>query len=172
MTARRYGPLEKLDATHELDDFDCGQEPLNRFLIRFALANQKADSAQTYCVCRTGERRVVGFYSLTVGAVDRAEAPSRTTKGLPRHPVPVMLLARLAVDISEQGRGLGKALLKDALLRTAQAAEIAGIRAFLVHAKDEAARAFYERFDFEPSPVDPFLLFLLMKDVRAVLQEE
>lgn len=172
MSARRYGPVEKLDAIHELDDFDCGQDPLNRFLIRFALTNQKADSAQTYCVCRSGERRVVGYYSPTVGAVDRAEAPSRTVKGLARHPVPVMLLARLAVDTSEQGRGLGKALLKDALLRTAQAAEIAGIRAFLVHAKDEAARAFYERFDFEPSPVDPFQLFLLMKDVRAALQEE
>jgi len=168
----RYGSVEKLDATHELDGFDCGQEPLNRFLIRFALANQKADSAQTYCVCRSGERRVIGYYSLTVGAVDRGEAPSRTVKGLARHPVPVMLLARLAVDASEQGRGLGKALLKDALLRTAQAADIVGIRAFLVHAKDEAARGFYERFDFEPSPVDPFQLFLLMKDVRAALEEK
>ena len=136
------------------------------------LTNQKADSAQTYCVCRSGERRVIGYYSLTVGAVDRAEAPSRTVKGLARHPVPVMLLARLAVDASEQGRGLGKALLKDALLRAAQAADIAGIRAFLVHAKDEAARAFYERFDFESSPVDPFQLFLLMKDVRVALEEK
>ncbi|MGK9236681.1 GNAT family N-acetyltransferase [Inquilinus limosus] len=170
MSTRRYGPVEKLDASHDLESFDCGKEPLNRFLIRFALTNQKADSAHTYCVCRAGERRVAGYYSLAVGSVGRAEVPSRIAKGLPRHPVPVMLLARLAIDKSEQGRGLGKALLKDALLRTAQAAEIAGIRAFLVHAKDGEARVFYERFDFEPSPVDPFQLFLLMKDVRAALQ--
>lgn len=170
MSARRYGLVEKLDASHDLEGFDCSREPLNRFLIRFALTNQKADSAHTYCICRTGERRVVGYYSLAVGAVDRAEVPSRVAKGLPRHPVPVMLLARLAIDKVEQGRGLGRALLKDALLRTAQAAEIAGIRAFLVHAKDDDARTFYERFDFEPSPVDPFQLFLLMKDVRAALQ--
>jgi GNAT superfamily N-acetyltransferase len=170
VSARRYGPVEKLGAGHDLEGFDCGREPLNRFLIRFALTNQKADSAHTYCVCRAGERRVVGYHSLVVGSVGRAEAPSRIAKGLPQHPVPVMLLARLAIDKTEQGRGLGKALLKDALLRTVQAAEIAGIRAFLVHAKDEEARTFYERFDFEPSPADPFQLFLLMKDVRAALQ--
>lgn len=170
MTAQTqaFSPVKKLDASHEVDAFDCGKEPLNRFVQRHALVNQKAGSAQTWVVCR-GEQRVVGYYSLAVGAVEHAGAPGRVSKGLARHPIPVMLLARLAIDRSEQGKGLGKALLRDALLRTVQAADIAGIRALLVHAKDDEARAWYERFDFEPSPSDPYHLFLLMKDLRAIL---
>lgn len=160
--------VEKLASSHDLDAFDCGKAPLDRFLRRFALVNQKAGSAQTYVVCR-GDRRVVGYYSLTVGAVNPADAPDRVVKGLARHPVPVMLLARLAVDRTERGHGLGRALLKDALLRTVQAADVAGIRALLVHAKDEEARAWYESFEFEPSPTDPYHLFLLMKDARALI---
>jgi len=162
--------VEKLNASHEVDAFACGKAPLDLFLQRFALGNQKAGSAQTYVVCR-GEQRVVGYYSLAVGAVEHADAPGRVSKGLARHPIPVMLLARLAIDRSEQGKGLGKALLKDALLRTAQAADIAGIRALLVHAKDDEARVWYEGFDFEPSPTDPDHLFLLMKDLRSLLGE-
>ena len=160
--------VEKLTASHSLDAFDCGKEPLDRFLKRFALTNQKSGSAQTYVVCR-GVGRVVGYYSLCVGAVEHAEAPERIVKGLAKHPIPVMLLARLAIDRSEQGRGLGKALLKDALLRTVQAAEIAGIRALLVHAKDDEARAWYAAFEFEPSSTDAYQLFLLMKDLRALV---
>lgn len=160
--------VAKLDASHEVDGFDCRKEPLDRFLKRFALVNQKAGTAQTYVACRGG-RRVLGYYSLAVGAVEHANAPERVGKGLARHPIPIMLLARLAVDRSEQGRGLGKALLRDALLRTAQAADIAGIRALLVHAKDDEARAWYERFDFEPSPTESFHLFLLLKDLRTAL---
>ena len=121
-----------------MEAFGCGQPALDQFLQRYALVNQKANSAQTYVCCRGGE--VVGFYSLAVGGVDPEDAPTRVMKGLARHPVPVMILARLAVDKDHQGGGLGKALLKDALLRTAQAADIAGIRCLLVHAKDEAAR--------------------------------
>ena len=169
MSAAPYGAVQKLSAGHDTGAFDCGKEALDRFLKRYALVNQKANSAQTYVVCREGSDAVVGYYSLTVGGVEHAKAPKRVTQGLARHPVPVMLLARLAVDRSEQGRGLGKALLKDALLRTAQASDIAGIRAIIVHAKDEEARAFYERLDFEPSPTDPFHLFLLMKDLRAIV---
>jgi GNAT superfamily N-acetyltransferase len=165
---RQLSTVEKLNAAHELDAFDCGKEPLNRFPQRFAFSNQKAGSAQTYVACR-GERRVVGYYSLAVGAVEPGDAPGRVSKGLARHPIPIMLLARLAVDRTEQRRGLGKALLKDALLRTAQAADIAGIRALLVHAKDDGARAWYEGFDFEPGPTDPYQLFLLMKDLRALI---
>ena len=166
--AEGLSPVEKLAAHHEVDPFDCGKEPLDRFLKRFALANQNAGSARTYVACR--RRRVVGYYSLAAGAVQPADAPIRVGKGLARHPIPVMLLARLAVDRSCQGQGLGKALIKDALLRTAEAAEIAGIRALLVHAKDEEARVWYEALEFEPSPTDPRHLFLLMKDLHAVLQ--
>ena len=155
-------------ADHLVDSFDCGKPPLDHFLQRFAVINQKTGSARTYAVCR--DRRVVAYYSLIVGAVEHTRAPARIGKGLPRHPIPVMLLARLAVDVREQGRGLGSALLKDALWRTAGAADIAGIRALLVHAKDDEARAWYEAHDFEPSPVDPYHLFLLMKDLRAILR--
>lgn len=147
--------------------FDCGQAALNQFLLRYALVNQKANSAQTYVCCLRGE--VVGFYSLAVGSVEPEDAPARVTKGLAKHPVPVMILARLAVDRQHQGQGLGQALLKDALLRTAQAAEIAGIRCLLVHAKDESARQWYASWEFEVSPTDPYHLFLMLKDLKALL---
>lgn len=161
-------PVAKLSPEHDTSAFDCGSEDLDRFLKRYALASQRAHGAQTYVACRG--RRVVGYYSLAVGAVEPARAPPRVTRGLARHPVPVMVLARLAVDRAEQGRGLGQALLKDALLRTAQAADIAGMRALIVHAKDEGARRWNERFDFEASPTDSDHLFLLMKDVARLLR--
>jgi GNAT superfamily N-acetyltransferase len=107
-----------------------------------------------------------------VGDVEYTNAPDRLTKGLARHPVPIMLFARLAVATSWQGKGLGAGLLKDSMLRTLQAADIAGIRAFAVHAKDEEARAFYEHFDFVPSPTDPYHLFRLLKDIRGILRSD
>nr|WP_319025427.1 GNAT family N-acetyltransferase [Acidithiobacillus thiooxidans] len=113
---------------------------------------------------------MVGYYSLAVGSVDPQAAPSRVMKGLARHPVPVMILARLAVDKEHQRKGLGQALLRDALLRTAQAADIAGIRCALVHAKDDAARQWYESWEFEPSPTDPYHLFLMLKDLKSLLR--
>ena len=162
-----YEPVRKLSSADSAEAFDCGQPALNQFLQRYALVNQKANSAQTWVCCLRGE--VVGFYSLAVGSVDPEDAPARVMKGLARHPVPVMILARIAVDRDHQGKGLGKALLRDALLRTAQAADIAGIRCLLVHAKDEAARQWYESWEFEPSPTDPYHLFLLLKDLKALL---
>jgi GNAT superfamily N-acetyltransferase len=108
---------------------------------------------------------------VSAGSVSLEEAPARITKGLARHPIPVILLARLAVDKSEQRTGLGKALLKDALARIARAADIVGARAVLVHAIDERARTFYEHFDFEPSPIHELQLMLLMKDLRKALEE-
>ena len=162
-----YESVRKLAPADPTEGFDCGQPALNQFLQRFALVNQKAHSAQTYVCCRHGE--VVGFYSLAVGSVDLEDAPARVMKGVVRHPVPVMILARLAVDRDHQGKGLGQALLKDALLRTAQAADIVGIRCLLVHAKDEAARQWYESWEFEPSPSDPYHLFLMLKDLKALL---
>lgn len=168
MTSGSLGQVEKLSAHHALDAFESGQSPLGQFLKRFALANQRARRAQTYVVCR-GANQVVGYYSLCVGAVGHAAASERVRKGLANHPVPVMIFARLIIALLEQKRGLGKALLKDALLRTVQAADIVGIRALLVHAKDDEARRRYLNFDFEESPNDPYHLFLLMKDLRAIL---
>lgn len=164
-----YEPVRKLSTLDVVDGFDCGSPELNQFLQQYALVNQKANSAQTYvCCCQEG---VVGYYSLAVGSVVYQAAPPRVSKGLARHPVPVMILARLAVDLAYQGKGLGRALLKDALLRTVQAAGIAGIRALLVHAKDDTAREWYASRDFEPSPTDPFHLFLLLKDLKHILGE-
>lgn len=161
----RFGPVHKLTAAAEAGAFDCGQHELNLFLHRYALVNQRANSAQTYVSCVGGD--VVGYYSLCVGSVGFDEAPHRVIKGLARHRVPVMLLARLGVDQRFQCQGLGRALLKDAILRTLQAADIAGIRALLAHAKDEQAKQWYLSWDFEPSPTDPFHLFLLIKDMLA-----
>jgi GNAT superfamily N-acetyltransferase len=162
--------VEKLRANHAIQSFDCGRDELNRYLLRYAWQNQQAGAAQTY-VGLAGDA-VLGYYMLAVGHVMREEAPQRLTKGLARHPVPIMLLARLAVDKRWQGEGVGKALLKDAMLRTLQAADIAGIRAFAVHAKDEDARNFYLKFDFIPSPSDPMHLFVLLKDVRRIVSGE
>jgi GNAT superfamily N-acetyltransferase len=160
--------IEKLRRSHDLDKFDCGREALNRFLIRYAFPNQQAEASQTYIAL--ADEEVVGYYTLVVGAVECSGAPERLSKGLARPPVPIMLLARLAVATSWQGKGLGSGLLKDAMLRTLQAADIAGIRAFAVHAKDDEAKSFYERFDFVASPSDPYHLFRLLKDIRAALR--
>ena len=158
--------VEKLRPEHSIEGFDCGREELNRYLLRYAWANQQAGAAQTY-VGLAGNA-IVGYHTLAVGQVSREEAPARLTKGLARHPVPILLLARLAVDRRWQGQGVGKALLKDAMQRTLQAADIAGIRAFAVHAKDNEAPSFYQKFDFIPSPTDPMHLFVLLKDVRRI----
>ena len=167
MSSQAYEPVRKLAGSDSVESFDCGQLALNQFLVRFALVNQKSNIAQTYVSCASGA--VVGFYSLAVGSVAPAAAAPRVIKGIPQHPVPVMILARLAVDLQHQGAGLGKALLKDALMRTAQAADIAGIRALLVHAKDESARRWYLNWEFEPSASDPLHLFLLKKDIKSMV---
>lgn len=160
--------IEKLHRRHAIDAFDCGREALNRFLVRYAFQNQQAGASQTYIACAGDE--IIGYYTLVVGHVAYNDSPARLTKGLAHHPVPIMLLARLAVASAWQGKGCGSGLLKDAMLRTLQAADIAGIRAFAVHAKDDEARAFYRHFDFVPSPSDPYHLFRLLKDIRAALK--
>ncbi len=161
--------VEKLRLDHPIESFDCGREELNRYLIRYAWQNQQAGAAQSY-VGVVGEV-IVGYYTLVVGQVTLENAPKRLKKGLAKHPVPIMLLARLAVDHRWQGQGVGKALLRDAMQRTLQAADIAGIRAFAVHAKDDEARRFYQHFDFIPSPTDQMHLFVLLKDVRRIISE-
>lgn len=160
--------IEKLRPDHNVEAFDCGVEALNRFLHRFALQSQRSGASQTY-VARIGAT-IVGYYSLAVGQVTYDGAPARVAKGLARHPIPIMLLARLAVHQHRQGEGLGAALLKDAMLRTLQAADIAGIRALAVHAKDEKARRFYEHFNFVASPTDPMHVFVLLKDVQNAVR--
>lgn len=145
-----------------LEGFDSGEPELNQWLVRQAQRNQASGGSRTYVTTRDG--RVVGYYSLATGSVVHAEVSGRIRRNQP-NPVPVILLGRLAVDRKEQGRGLGAHLLRDAITRTVEAANIVGVRALLVHALHEQARQFYLNFDFEPSPTDPLHLFLLIKDV-------
>lgn len=159
--------VEKLRPDHPIEGFDCDREELNRYLLRYALQNQQAGAGQTYV--GLADDTVVGYHTLTVGHVTQQQAPERLAKGLARHSIPVMLLARLAVDHRRHRQGIGKALLRDAMQRTLQAADIAGIRAFAVHAKDERVRLFYQHFDFIESPTDPLHLFVLLKDVRRIV---
>ncbi len=160
--------VELLTSAHDTGHFDCGtHRSLNVWLRKYALQSQSGDSARTYVVHRDG--LVVGYYAIAAGSVGRDAATQRAGRGQPNQPIPVALLGRLAVDRQEQGKGLGAALLKDALLRIEAAADVLGIRAILVHAIDRQARAFYERYDFERCPSDDLHLMLLMKDLRKQL---
>ncbi|MFH0725422.1 MAG: GNAT family N-acetyltransferase [Pseudomonadota bacterium] len=157
--------IEKLQRVHEVEAFNCGQAELDRFLIRHALQAQQMNSSQTY-VGLSGET-VIGFYTIVAGEARHADAPVRVVKGMPRHPIPLLVLARLAVHSEWQGRGIGAGLLLDALGRTSRAADIVGARALAVHAKDDSAAAFYLHFGFMPSPTDKRHLFMLINDIRA-----
>ncbi|SRR5579883_3356615 len=159
--------LAKLDFAHDATGFDCGNDALNRFIKVHALQGQRANVSRTY-VALTDDGAIVGYHTLVVGSVVHDEAPERLKKGIPRHPVPVIILARLAVDNSWQGRGLGAALVTDAMRRILQAADIAGVRGMLVHAKDAAARAFYEHLGFEAFPGSPLILYRLLKDIQLM----
>ena len=161
--------IAKLAPQHRVDAFECGAPPLDTYLKRHALASQNAGAAQTYVVAVGDE--VVGYYSVPTAQVEHAGAMERLRKGVARHPIPVILIARLGVASRWQGKGLGAALLLDALRRVLAAADIVGVRAVMVHAKDEGARRFYEHFDFDPSPVDPLQLFLLVKEVARLVPE-
>jgi GNAT superfamily N-acetyltransferase len=154
-----------------LDDFNCGEPALDDWLKRHASAAQAADSARVFVVTLGDGETVVGYYALAAAQVAPEDATARALKGQPRaRPVPAILLARLAVDQRHQGAGLGRSLLQDVLLRCTEAAEAIGARVLLVHAKHDAAKAWYIQFGFEESPTDPLHLLMLLKDVRAFLQ--
>ena len=155
-----YLPLAPLDGGHDRSVFDCGVAALNLYLRNYALQNQKRGLVRNYVTTHVESKIVVGYYSLVYASLDQKLPPPKLVKGLGKYDIPVMLLARLAVDRREEGRGLGKALLKDAILRTMQAAQIAGLKVLLVHAKDEAAVEFYRKHGFEPVLDDPLKLFL------------
>ena len=150
---------EKLSPGHDLSDFNSGMLVLDDWLLRRALSNEDRGISRTYVIC-VGER-VVGYYALAGGAVTSIEATGRTRRNIP-DPVPVMVLVRLAIDSRHQGCGIGRALLRDAILRTMRAADIAGIRAIVVHALSEGAKWFYERCGFQPSPIDPMTLMITL----------
>jgi GNAT superfamily N-acetyltransferase len=161
--------IEKLHRTHAVEGFTCDQPELDRFLIRHALQAQQANSSQTYVAVSDNE--VVGFYTIVAGEVQHADAPERVVKGMPRHPIPLLVLARLAVHSKTQGQGIGAGLLLDALGRTLQVADVIGVRALAVHAKDDRAVAFYRHFGFTPSTTDARHLFMIIKDIRLAARE-
>jgi ribosomal protein S18 acetylase RimI-like enzyme len=165
-----FSPIERLTPEHRLDQFSSGNHRVDYWLRKHALPNQaKLNSPVTYVV-HIG-KRVVGYYALTVGEVALEKCPPHVAAEMPSaFPVPVMKLVWLGVDEKYQGKGLARALMKDALLRTLQVAELAGVRAIVVDAIDANAKALYEKkFGFELSPVGGNQLFLRLDDIRASL---
>jgi GNAT superfamily N-acetyltransferase len=161
---------EPLGSEHVVDGFDCGRASLNAWLVRYARQAAASGSARTYVVVDAEQQRVVGYHALTAAGIEREAATPRVLKGMSRYPVPVVLLARLAVDVTVTEGGLGAWLLRDAMLRALAAADTIGVRALLVHALDDDARAFYLRHGLEPSPTDRLHLMILLKDIAASLE--
>lgn len=166
MTLRPPAPLA---AQHRLEGFDCGKRALNDWLVRHARQAQGSGSAKTFVVTEDDDR-VAGYFSLTVGQVDTLDAPERIRRGMGRYPVPVVILARLAVSREYQGRGIGVGMLQDAVRRTLAIAEQAGVRAMLVHPIDEDAARFYTRFGFIASPLREQQLLMVLKDAKKVVR--
>jgi GNAT superfamily N-acetyltransferase len=163
---REIGPPDTLSAAHELSGFDSGEPVLDDWLRRRALHNEASGASRTYVVC-AGDK-VVGYYSLAVGVLAHAQAPGRVRRNMP-DPVPAMILGRLAIDKEHQGVGIGTGLLRDAILRTIQAAHIAGIKVILVHAISEAAKRFHEKYGFIASPVDPMTVMITVAEAVKIL---
>ena len=166
MSVSAVSAPEHLTDRHDVSGFDSGVPELDHWLKRRALQNDATGASRTYVTCAGG--RVVGYYALAAGTVSQQEATGRVRRNMP-DPIPVMVIGRLAVDRDYQGKALGSALLKDALLRTLNAASIGGIRAVLLHAISEDARRFYERAGFSPSPVDPMTMMITLADVERAL---
>ena len=160
MTLKAPAPISP---AHDVSNFDCGRPVLDDWLKRSALKNEASDASRTYVVCEDGH--VAAYYCLATGSVARSEAPGPVRRNMPE-PIPVMVIGRLAVDRRFQGRGLGTGLLRDAVLRTLRAGEIAGLRAVLVHALDDEAAHFYRSHAFVPSPIDDLVLMLKLDAAR------
>lgn len=166
MTPGEIGAPRKLSPAYDVAAFDSSEIVLDEWLRRRAAQNETNGASRTYVVC-AGDR-VAGYYSLAVGAATHEQVPGRIRRNMP-DPVPVMILGRLAVDKAFQGKGIGTGLLKDAVLRTMQAAEIAGIRAILVHAISDAAKRFYEAHGFIASPVDPMTVMITLAEAERII---
>jgi GNAT superfamily N-acetyltransferase len=160
------GPPEKLSSWHDFSEFDSGEPALDDWLRRRAQQNEAGGASRTYVIC--AEKKVVAYYTLAAGAVAHSELPGRVRRNTP-DPVPVMILGRLAVDKTLHGHGIGTGLLRDAVLRTLQAAQIAGIRAILVHAISENAKRFYEKYGFIASPADPVTVMITIAEAARLL---
>lgn len=161
-----------LAADDLLEGFDCGKPSLSEWLVRHARQANATGSARTFAVVddARGGPRIAGYYCLTVGQVDTLEVPERIRKGMGQYPIPVVLLARLAVDRHHQGQGIGPGLLRDAITRALTISEQAGVRAMMTHPLDADAANFYLKFGFVPSPAGEGMLLLLLKDAQRLLR--
>lgn len=167
-----------ITAAHSTQTFDCGKAPLNEFLQLHALTNSQSGNSRTFIVADTAHadtahadtaHNVVGYYSLAATSIAYEAAPERVKQGQPRYPIPAILMARFAVDHTQQGKGLGRALFRDALLRSLNITQELGARAFVVDAKDEDALRFYQQFNMMVEPSNALRLYLLFKDVKKIL---
>jgi GNAT superfamily N-acetyltransferase len=166
-----YAAVEPISKGHLTDQFDCGSEAQTTWLRKHALQADRTDTTKVQVVTHVGDSRVVGYYALSAGSVEPDRAPDRVRKGVPGYPMPVIILTRLGVHREEQGKGLGRALVKDAILRAEAASQSIGARALLIHCETPAAKDFYRRLvpDFAESPADPLHLYLLMGDLRRTI---
>jgi GNAT superfamily N-acetyltransferase len=168
MTAHAFSPPEPLSTSHELDGFDCGEPSLDDWLKRRALKNQASGASRCFVLCERDS--VIGFYSLSAGAIHHEAAPKPMRRNMP-DPLPILLLGRLAIDRRHHNQGLGRALLRDAMLRAARVAGNAGVFAILVHALSEQAKRFYLSRGFVESPQQPMTLLMTLATVRSILAE-
>lgn len=155
-----------LTDSHEIAEFDCGNDTLNDWLTKHALKNQHSGASRTFVIYQ--DNQVIGYYALASGSVERMASPKSIARNMPES-IPVMVLGRLAIDTRMQGQGLGSALLKDALLRTLSVSKNVGIRAILVHAISENARRFYLSYGFLISPIDTMTLMLPVRHIEGLL---
>jgi GNAT superfamily N-acetyltransferase len=162
-----FSAPQPLAAHHRLEEFDCGKPALTDWLLHHARQAQGSGSARTFVILDA--ERVAAYFSLTVGQIDTLEAPERIRRGMGQYPIPLLILTRLAVDLDDQGQGLGFSMLQDAIRRSLAIAEQAGVRALLTHPIDASADAFYRRFGFESTPGNERQLILLLKDARRVV---
>lgn len=160
---QKINPPEKLTTKHDVADFFCGEATLDDWLKNKALKNETGDASRTYVVCV--DEKVIGYYALAVGSVAREVVTKQIQRNTP-DTLPVMILARLAVDHNWNGLGIGRGLLRDAILRTLQASNLAGIKAIIVHAISQEAKTFYEKAGFKPSPLEPLTLMISLKEAR------
>ncbi len=168
MKARDIAPPAPISRDHRLAEFECGEASLDEWLKRRALKNQASGASRCFVICEGAD--VIGYYSLSAGAIDHAGSPKALRRNMP-DPLPILLLGRLAVDRRRHNQGLGRALLRDAMLRAANVAGNAGVAAILVHALSDAAKQFYLSSGFVESPLQPMTLLMTLETVRAVLAE-
>ena len=158
---------EKLNELHQVNDFSSGIAQLDEWLKRRAMKNEKARASRTYVLC--AGRKVVAYYCLSSGAIDQSLSTGRIRRNMP-DPIPAMVIGRLAVDINWQGKGIGKAMLQNAVLRILSAVELVGVRAILVHAISKEAKQFYQQYGFSSSPIDSMTLMIRVDDAVASLK--